>query len=183
MPRPPYASIATATRTVARRGIRIAQTCYHCDDGVKNGDETDVDCGGRHCTTKCAQGKTCAAAADCATSFCEDGVCCEIACTDACYTCNLMGSVGTCDLVPNYGDDTNYGMNESCLATNGVTCNGAGLCKKALNVECATSIECASNKCGDPDMDGKKTCVKAIGDSCSNNAECYSNICSNGTCM
>src|SRR5690242_2058603 len=36
-----------------------------CTDGVKNGDETDVDCGGS-CSNKCAVGKGCGTATDCA---------------------------------------------------------------------------------------------------------------------
>ncbi|HLL52587.1 MAG TPA: kelch repeat-containing protein [Myxococcaceae bacterium] len=39
-----------------------------CTDGVKNGNESDVDCGGA--CQQCAFGKTCAAAADCASGVC-----------------------------------------------------------------------------------------------------------------
>src|SRR5690606_23712945 len=42
-----------------------------CGDGVKNGDETDVDCGG--ICPGCANGMSCALAADCASLFCEPG--------------------------------------------------------------------------------------------------------------
>ncbi len=42
------------------------------DDGVKNGDETDVDCGGAGGgAPRCADGKTCAAATDCTSSVCD----------------------------------------------------------------------------------------------------------------
>jgi Concanavalin A-like lectin/glucanases superfamily len=37
----------------------------HCGDGFKDGDETDIDCGGATCGP-CAAGKGCAATADCA---------------------------------------------------------------------------------------------------------------------
>ncbi|OJY29906.1 MAG: hypothetical protein BGO98_49785 [Myxococcales bacterium 68-20] len=43
-------------------------------DGVKNGDETDVDCGGT-AAPKCATGKTCKAHGDCETDACPSGIC------------------------------------------------------------------------------------------------------------
>ncbi|MGC4079469.1 MAG: hypothetical protein QM702_21000 [Rubrivivax sp.] len=45
-----------------------------CSDGAKNGDETDVDCGGAACAA-CANGKTCAVAPDCVSGICTAGVC------------------------------------------------------------------------------------------------------------
>lgn len=39
-----------------------------CSDGVKNGDETDVDCGGS-CAGKCAAGKACLVSGDCGTAL------------------------------------------------------------------------------------------------------------------
>lgn len=44
-----------------------------CGDGVKNGTETDVDCGGS--CTRCAGGNTCASRADCHSARCETGRC------------------------------------------------------------------------------------------------------------
>ena len=41
-----------------------------CTDAVKNGAETDVDCGGGTCGT-CAAGKTCAVDVDCASATCK----------------------------------------------------------------------------------------------------------------
>ena len=45
-----------------------------CDDMIKDGTETDVDCGGT-CMTKCADGKACKVAADCASQACTMMVC------------------------------------------------------------------------------------------------------------
>jgi formylglycine-generating enzyme required for sulfatase activity len=42
---------------------------------VKNGSETDVDCGGNLCGTKCHAGQKCNASADCTTNLCAAGVC------------------------------------------------------------------------------------------------------------
>lgn len=45
-----------------------------CSDGIKNQDETDVDCGGTKCA-KCENGKTCNDPSDCVNGECEDGKC------------------------------------------------------------------------------------------------------------
>ncbi len=45
-----------------------------CSDGVKNGSETAVDCGGS-CSTKCANGQACSVAADCTSGACSAGIC------------------------------------------------------------------------------------------------------------
>lgn len=49
-------------------------TAPTCTDGVKNGTETDVDCGGT-CTADCANGATCSVNADCTSQNCVAGVC------------------------------------------------------------------------------------------------------------
>lgn len=41
-----------------------------CTDGIKNGDETDVDCGGTSCV-RCAVGRRCTADLDCKTGTCN----------------------------------------------------------------------------------------------------------------
>jgi hypothetical protein len=48
---------------------------------VKDGDETDVDCGGTVCAA-CAIGKTCAAPRDCGSALCEGGQCRASLCND-----------------------------------------------------------------------------------------------------
>jgi hypothetical protein len=55
-----------------------------CSDGVKNGSETDVDCGGSGCpaANKCAATKHCALPGDCQSGVCQSGVCQKPACND-----------------------------------------------------------------------------------------------------
>src|SRR5262249_42683140 len=53
-----------------------AATCF---DRVRNGDETDVDCGGT--CGACSAGATCAVAGDCQTPTC-DGTCAAPTCSD-----------------------------------------------------------------------------------------------------
>jgi hypothetical protein len=47
-----------------------------CTDGVKNGQETDIDCGGPLCP-KCVNGKMCVQASDCASGSCSAGKLCQ----------------------------------------------------------------------------------------------------------
>lgn len=52
-----------------------ADVAASCMNGTRDGDETDVDCGGALCP-KCVVGRTCALATDCASASCgTDGVC------------------------------------------------------------------------------------------------------------
>jgi hypothetical protein len=50
-------------------------------DGVKNGTETDIDCGGGTCPP-CGTDKTCQAARDCVSGVCLNQVCQAPSCTD-----------------------------------------------------------------------------------------------------
>ncbi|AKU99811.1 hypothetical protein AKJ09_06475 [Labilithrix luteola] len=52
-----------------------------CNDGVKNGDETDKDCGGS-CPKKCESTAACKAPSDCASGVCTGKVCQAPACND-----------------------------------------------------------------------------------------------------
>ncbi len=45
-----------------------------CNDGIKDGNETDVDCGGGTCSP-CAAGKMCVAGSDCVSVACAGNVC------------------------------------------------------------------------------------------------------------
>jgi hypothetical protein len=53
-----------------------AKTCTPatCTDGVQNGNETDVDCGGGTCP-RCRNGKQCKAVGDCFSDICTSMVC------------------------------------------------------------------------------------------------------------
>jgi len=56
----------------------------HCDDASRSGNETDVDCGGATCATKCGTGRGCAANADCASTFCDIRQTAPVCTTDHC---------------------------------------------------------------------------------------------------
>lgn len=67
-----------------------------CSDGVKNGSESDVDCGGPTCA-RCALGQRCSSAADCSTSRCDNNVCKVCVGAITCPTgCACSANIGAC---------------------------------------------------------------------------------------
>jgi hypothetical protein len=57
-----------------------AQPAVQCRDRVRDGDETDVDCGGS--CQPCAPARTCGVPADCQTRACDAGRCRAASCSD-----------------------------------------------------------------------------------------------------
>ena len=89
---------------------------------VKNGTETDVDCGGS--CGPCGAGKACGAGKDCTSTICTGNVCTTASCTDG---------------VKN-GTETDV----DC----GGTCTGCGLSKTCSgDADCAGTL-CRGSKCG-----------------------------------
>jgi hypothetical protein len=101
---------------------RAAKTCVlSCPDGIKNGAETDVDCGGAACPD-CSDGKVCSAAGDCSSNVCQMNLCRPV-------TCANMVKDGT---------ETD------------VDCGGqsAPTCQKCANgLSCMVNADCVSNNC------------------------------------
>ena len=54
--------------------LTLAPDCY---DNTKNGDETDIDCGGS--CSSCEDGESCLVDADCLSGYCENNVCSTVA--------------------------------------------------------------------------------------------------------
>ena len=56
-------------------GVCLAGVCQPatCTDGLKNGPESDVDCGGS--CPLCAAGKACTGSWECASGICTGGIC------------------------------------------------------------------------------------------------------------
>ena len=67
-------------------------------------------------------GQSCAAAGECDSGFCTDGVCCADDCQGLCKACNVAGMAGTCSFIPTGTDPLN-----ECNGANN-NCNGAGAC-------------------------------------------------------
>ena len=123
------------------KGSCPAQTTMSCAPFVCNGNACgggclkDTDCvlgdycSMNQCLPKATAGMPCAAANQCQTGFCADGVCCNTACTDQCAACNTLNLSGTC--VPVAGPPVGLRM----------PCAGAGPCKAVcdgmMTIACA----------------------------------------------
>lgn len=130
----------------------ISGICYPsnpCTDGVKDLQETDVDCGGMTCA-KCADGKDCSAASDCV-----DGVC------DATMHC----AAATCGDGVRNGTETDVDCGGTCPAkcASGKNCKVAADCMSTI---CNATGLCVAATCSDGMRDGAETDVDCGGGSC-----------------
>ena len=53
----------------------VAGATASCFDFAKDGEETDVDCGGSLCWSRCSIGNACAVNADCESGNCANNIC------------------------------------------------------------------------------------------------------------
>lgn len=123
-------------------------------DFVKNGTETDIDCGGSS-GFKCLNAQVCTAAGDCASNSCVSGLCAKVGATGGC----LRNS----DCVTN-----------SCTVNSGTT---LGTCNTgAAGASCLANADCSNNNCA-----GGVCSLSANGATCAANAECSSGWCFSST--
>jgi hypothetical protein len=146
-------------------GYCFNHECFRCDDGIQNGNEDAVDCGGE---CKGCLGSFCSNAAECISGFCADGHCCNSACMDTCASCN--NSEGDCKSLPKYENDEN----PSCKGNS--TCTGSGACLGAPGTLCFSEVECASFRCV------ANRCAMLPGEACLQESECANDACVNGVC-
>lgn len=140
-----------------------------CHDGLKNGLESDIDCGGA-CGV-CAAGKSCKVADDCDSASCQGGACAAPSCTDG---------------IKN-GDEADLDCGRSCLpCINGKACVAMSDC--ASNV-CQSSL-CVAPSCMDKvkngtesDLDCGGSCAPcAINKVCGGPNDCVSKVCLANKC-
>lgn len=79
---PCVAGLRCASGADCESGVCIGQVCQapSCTDLATNGDETDLNCGGK--CSPCALGQHCSSGADCVSNQCTDGVCQSTICPD-----------------------------------------------------------------------------------------------------
>lgn len=141
-----------------------------CDDRIKNGLETAVDCGGS--CAPCEKGKTCSKDTDCDDGPCTNGVC---GCTP--HTCTDPALSGQC------GDNLNdhCGGIAVCGCGSGQTCYQSACCNPQAACTaggCGTVSACGSTvDCGTSSCTGKQACFQ--NKCCNPLAKCPANSCGN----
>jgi len=106
-------------------------------------------------------GETCGGAAECGSKQCVEGVCCDTACDQACFTCKNPGSEGTC--LPAFqgtdpGDRCPTQTADTC-GTTGV-CDGTGACERFSG---NAGVVCALEACEGSTRTTTATCDSAGG--------------------
>ncbi|TXD36190.1 hypothetical protein FRC98_13790 [Lujinxingia vulgaris] len=154
-----------------------------CDDGVQNGEETGIDCGGADCEA-CEPGQGCEGAGDCASGLCQDNVCvgagCEGVSCDEGQACYRGQCYAACD------ESAECGAEERCfegactaLSCDDVICGVAETCYRGVcyaacqddsgcSEESAECVEgsCVVPTCDDGVQNGDESDVDCGGSSC-----------------
>ena len=148
-------------------------TPVSCGDGVRNGVEVLVDCGGGACAG-CPDGSACSEPGDCASGVCRAGTCAAPACDD--------------EIVNQDETDVDCGGG-SCAAR----CATGNDC--TLPADCASGVcragACAPPACNDgvvnqneTDVDCGGSCNRncPVGDGCQNGGDCQTGVCGGAGC-
>ena len=144
----------------------------HCGNGVSDGDETGVDCGGPTCGA-CPLGEACDDHDDCESVYCAAGTCTAPRCDDGAHNgseTDVDCGGGTCAPCADGSD---------CVAPTDCT---SGTCVASM---------CVPASCTDGARDGTETDVDcggacagcADGRMCGDGDDCASRSCSGGTCI
>lgn len=183
-----------------------------CANGVQDGAETDVDCGGAECTG-CAIGQSCTERTDCLSRRCDGGTCAACANDGECGVGDYCDDDGSCALKLKVGVAcARVGECASDFCVDGVCCENA--CGDACET-CAEAgfegncrpysagtdpeLECGADTCGGTDacrcdngvMDGMETgvdcgpaeCRACDGQPCNNPSECAGSYCIANLCV
>lgn len=142
-----------------------------CTDGLKNGSETAVDCGGPICGA-CVDGLACVLPRDCQSSVCTGNVCKVPTCSDSAFNQDES--------------DVDCGGAVCPKCVTGDSCRGNGDCVAGV----CTGNLCQAPSCTDSVKNGNETgtdcggsCPRcAIGVACTTGADCATRYCSAGVC-
>lgn len=136
----PETSFQTNDTTSAVGGNDDPQNVSRCDDGVRNGKESDVDCGGPVCPA-CVAKKVCNTSSDCASKVCAAGRCMTATCKDG---------------VRN-GSESDIDCGGDCEA-----CGGGAACR--LGRDCRSNV-CLRGRCTPEGCSKDEDCAH-LGDVC-----------------
>ena len=117
-----------------------------CFNGMQDGDETDIDCGGS-CLDTCLDGGTCLVDEDCINGPCNMGVCKDPVCDpDESNGCQGCLQQQCCDNMIACFEDPDCVCWFECISHN----NDFAPCQDACNIGNIGPItSCANSKCGD----------------------------------
>lgn len=138
-----------------------------CQNAEKDGDETDVDCGGS--CESCEENRLCARDSDCASNYCSGGKCLQASCTDG--VMNGLESDVDCGgkLCSRCELDRGCIIDSDC---------GTGYCDPARKV-CAIAPLCADKQLseGETDIDCGGPCDRCgDGKTCQEHGDCVKGL-------
>lgn len=150
--------VAGVTGTCAPYVCQSATACYTSCSGASTGCVSGKVCVGGSCGLK-SNGASCTSGSECSSGFCVDGVCCNSACTQSCYSCNQAASLGMCKPAPANTDPRNNcpagsGANSVCAPGK---CNGSGACNQATG-----GTVCQNPSCANGTLTNQGTCSGAV---------------------
>jgi hypothetical protein len=146
------------------------------------------------------KGANCTKGSDCASGFCADGVCCNVACGGGCVSCALPDRKGTCWPIDRGVADPRGQCKDQGAASCGTTgtCDGFGGCEQYAAETVCVPASCTGTRRNTPGTcDGKGTCraqgvqncspflctAGACTQSCVTDNDCESgHACVGGTC-
>jgi hypothetical protein len=149
--------------------LELNSSCY---DTQKDGDETDVDCGGT--CFPCLDGKACAIGNDCQSLNCQAGTCAGANCQDGVKN-GLETDVDCGADCPKCDLGKGCGLDSDCTST---FCN-------------PTTLLCSLPACNDSFLNGDESDVDcgggcsvkcSMGKQCRTPTDCQSGVCEAGTC-
>jgi hypothetical protein len=139
MSRGPGAKYGAMMTFDSTRGVAILFGGQNMNTGLPSSETWEYK------VTNLGNGEGCNAtfASSCASGFCVEGVCCDVAaCTGACKSCNVAGSEGTCVMAK-------AGTEVPGSCSEGQACDGSGKCMSKNGQPCTSAANCASGFCAD----------------------------------
>jgi hypothetical protein len=110
-----------------------------------------------------ANGQACAVNAECESSLCVAGLCCDSPCGGTCFTCALPGKEGTCSPKPSGAPSSCADQGAESCDFNG-RCDGNGACQRYEAGMSCKPAACTTNGAGfmpSSACDGQGTCEAA----------------------
>ncbi|MEK6963010.1 MAG: CARDB domain-containing protein [Nanoarchaeota archaeon] len=162
--------------------VSILTAAPSCADGIKNGLESDVDCG-QPCFL-CADGKMCTIVGDCKSNSCVNGKCQAASCVPNCESklCgDGNGCGGFCTVQTCPGDQVC--VNGNCAAGSSTAVCGNGQCESSESCSsCSSDCGSCGSVCGNSQCESSETCSSCSADcgACSPQVVCGNGKCESG---